>query len=187
MANFELKPISLDNINKGVRYENGDIVEAETINAPIEASAWAQEMARQAFELAQSTESGKVTLAAYPIGSVYISASNISPAELFGGSWLPINDRFLVASGSYFENTKSGGSTTHNHGKGTLQTEIAIASGKIRLNVEQKSWESNWSHTAATGTKETLTNSEIIKMSGETAEANHIPPWVAYNMWERVG
>ncbi len=187
MANFELKPISFDNINKGVRYENGDIVEAETINAPIEASAYAQELARQALEVAQSGESGQVTLAAYPIGAVYISSDIISPAELFGGDWIEIHDTFLVANGDNFIAGDNGGALSHYHDKGTLQTELAIISGKIRLNTVGKSWESSWSHTASTGVSETLTNAETVKMSGVTAEAEHLPPWKAFYMWERVG
>ena len=47
MANFEAKEIDLSNINGGQRYQNGDVVDAEAINAPIEASAWAVEKVKE--------------------------------------------------------------------------------------------------------------------------------------------
>lgn len=48
--------------------------------------------------------------AVYPIGSIYMSFSNVSPANLFGGSWEQITDRFLLSS-SGAGNT--GGEATH--------------------------------------------------------------------------
>lgn len=36
----------------------------------------------------------------YPVGSIYMSVNSTSPQTLFGGSWTPINGRFLVAQGS---------------------------------------------------------------------------------------
>lgn len=45
----------------------------------------------------------------YPVGAVYISFSNASPASLFGGTWGWIDDYFLRAGG----NTNTGGSNTH--------------------------------------------------------------------------
>ncbi len=45
MANFIKKKIDLDAINNGNRYNNGDVVDSESINAPIEASAYAQDVA----------------------------------------------------------------------------------------------------------------------------------------------
>lgn len=50
-----------------------------------------------------------LSLAAYPVGAVYISYTSTSPASLFGGSWTPIVGRF-----PYFNNGNGvGGSHTH--------------------------------------------------------------------------
>ena len=35
----------------------------------------------------------------YPIGSIYMSIDSISPANLFGGTWERIENRFLLAAG----------------------------------------------------------------------------------------
>lgn len=54
MAKLEPKEISLSEINNGNEYENGDIVDARSINSAIEASAYAQGKANQALERAIS-------------------------------------------------------------------------------------------------------------------------------------
>lgn len=44
MANFTPQKIDLSQINNGQKYENGDGINSQAINAPIEASAYAQEL-----------------------------------------------------------------------------------------------------------------------------------------------
>lgn len=50
MAVFEEKEIVLSNINGGNRYLDGEILAAETINAVVEASAYAQSTSKEALE-----------------------------------------------------------------------------------------------------------------------------------------
>lgn len=50
--------------------------------------------------------------AVYPTGSVYLSATDISPAQLIGGTWEKIEDRFIRAAVSP---SVVGGSDTHQH------------------------------------------------------------------------
>lgn len=62
--------------------------------------------------------------AVYPIGSIYMSVNNISPAMQFGGTWESINDVFLMCGGSTYGYGAFGGSKTHTHTTGncTLTT-----------------------------------------------------------------
>ncbi len=48
----------------------------------------------------------------WPVGSIYMSYSSTSPANLFGGQWTQISGRFLYPSTSA---GSTGGSNTHNH------------------------------------------------------------------------
>lgn len=48
----------------------------------------------------------------YPVGSIYISVNNTSPADLFGGTWEALENRFLVAAGSDFPAASTGGGKT---------------------------------------------------------------------------
>lgn len=49
----------------------------------------------------------------YPIGSIYMCVNNINPSEVFGGTWVQIKDRFLLAAGDIYSNGATGGSATH--------------------------------------------------------------------------
>lgn len=55
----------------------------------------------------------------YPIGSIYMSANSTSPAILFGGTWIQIQDTFLLTAGSTYSAGDTGGSTIHTP-EGTL-------------------------------------------------------------------
>ena len=46
----------------------------------------------------------------YPVGSIYMSANNVSPATFLGGEWEEINNVMLVAQGSDFVSGERGGS-----------------------------------------------------------------------------
>lgn len=52
-------------------------------------------------------------LAAYPVGSIYMSVNGTSPASLFGGTWEQLKDRFLLAAGDTYSAGLTGGEATH--------------------------------------------------------------------------
>ena len=49
----------------------------------------------------------------YPIGSIYQSTESTNPANLFGGTWEPIEDTFLLAAGSTYSAGDTGGESSH--------------------------------------------------------------------------
>lgn len=49
----------------------------------------------------------------YPIGAIYISTTETSPASLFGGTWEQIKDRFLLGSGDTYTAGATGGKASH--------------------------------------------------------------------------
>ncbi|MDO4608862.1 MAG: hypothetical protein Q4B40_06695 [Clostridia bacterium] len=55
----------------------------------------------------------EILLEAYPIGSYYWSSESTNPTELFGGSWQPIKDVFLFASGDEYVANITGGEAMH--------------------------------------------------------------------------
>ncbi len=38
----------------------------------------------------------------YPVGAIYLSVDDTSPALLFGGTWVPIEDKVLVTAGETY-------------------------------------------------------------------------------------
>ena len=45
----------------------------------------------------------------YPVGSIYMSVNSTSPSTLFGGTWVRIQDTFLLAAGASYSAGKTGG------------------------------------------------------------------------------
>ncbi len=50
----------------------------------------------------------------YPVGAIYTSLKNVSPAGTLGGTWVSIQNRFLYAEGAEGAGTENG-SSTHSH------------------------------------------------------------------------
>ena len=51
-------------------------------------------------------------LAAHPVGSLYWSSKDTNPSTLFGGTWTPIKDKFVLAAGDTYTNGATGGAAT---------------------------------------------------------------------------
>lgn len=75
MAKFEAKKIDFSLINNGNQFEDGDGVNAEAINAPIQASYYAQQVAEEAKRIAEEGGGGgnNISVAKY-IHHITISA-----------------------------------------------------------------------------------------------------------------
>ena len=123
-------------------------------------------------------------LRAYPVGSIYLSVSETSPASMFGGTWERIEDRFLLASGSTYTAGDTGGEATHTLTINEIpsHTHIINASyanpgsassnnGKLLAGDKNNIW--LWEH-ASTGS------------AGWDAAHNNMPPYLAVYMWKRV-
>ena len=52
-------------------------------------------------------------LAAWPVGSIYMSMIATSPATLFGGTWVQMENRFLLGAGSGYVAGVTGGEAEH--------------------------------------------------------------------------
>lgn len=48
----------------------------------------------------------------YPVGSIYMSANNVNPGTLFGGTWQAITGRFVLAANNTYPLGSTGGSAT---------------------------------------------------------------------------
>lgn len=48
----------------------------------------------------------------YPVGSIYMSVNNVSPATFIGGTWEQLKDRFLLGAGSSYSAGSTGGAAT---------------------------------------------------------------------------
>lgn len=137
----------------------------------------------------------KIKLAPYPVGSIYTSENSTSPAELFGGTWERLKDRFLLAASDTYAAGSTGGDAQHtltedempNHShnglywRGPNQEGIQGQFGvnnytdgyiKAQLKIEYK-------YTATSGGFAT-------GFSGGSKPHNNMPPYLAVYMWKRI-
>ena len=63
----------------------------------------------------------------YPVGAIYMSTVSTSPATLFGGTWAPIEDTFLLAAGSTYEAGTENGEAEHT----LTENELPVVTGSV--------------------------------------------------------
>ena len=123
-------------------------------------------------------------LTAYPVGSIYMSASSTNPGNIFGGTWSQITGRFLLACGGGYSAGTTGGEATHklavsempSHthsvrcayttGSSRRDTDVLVYDG---WNMEGYMWTSQWSGS-----------------TGGSAAHNNMPPYLAVYVWKRT-
>lgn len=119
----------------------------------------------------------------YPIGSIYISTSQASPASIFGGTWEQLKDRFLLASGDTYTAGSTGGEATHTLARNEMPRHtheysvgaIGTVSGSYDGLVSEIS-----THMAG------KTSSDVIGTAGSSQPHNNMPPYLAVYMWKRT-
>ena len=127
-----------------------------------------------------------------PVGAVYISMNNTSPATLFGGSWTKVEGKFLLGTSSAYPTGSSGGEETHtltvnempshlHDGIFYSETQGATSGSNIGLNNGTAGYKLSWTGSAGTANIEIHTN-----LAGGGQAHNNMPPYLAVNMWYRT-
>lgn len=120
----------------------------------------------------------------YPVGSIYMSTENTSPASLFGGTWEQIKDKFLLSAGNNYSAGSTGGSAdavvvNHNH---TWQGSTTLESGHTHND------NSNWFLQVGSGSIYwSGTVYQSINNSGVDGAGKNMPPYLAVYCWKRIG
>lgn len=151
------------------------------------------------------TGSGGITFNdIYPVGSIYMSVTNTSPATLFGGTWVAMTDKFLIGASGTYAAGSTGGSTTHNHTSAAHSHALSDA-GYTCINVNSNGyWEYREVGTAAwdinarrnvgaaaasSGTRGygwALRGNTDNTTPGNTGTSSNLPPYLAVYMWKRT-
>ena len=122
----------------------------------------------------------------YPVGSIYMSVNNVSPASFLGGTWEQIQGRFLLASSESYPAGSTGGEAAH-----ALTSEENGPHQHIGLTVDGTSITWTWPAVSpGSGNNGTLTTSgstvPVSGSSGSGAPHNNMPPYLAVYMWQRT-
>ena len=86
----------------------------------------------------------------YPVGSIYMNVSNVDPGTLFGGTWVRIQDTFLLSAGSTYAGGSTGGNPSVSYTPAGKNTGTAVAMNAVEL-----------THSGGAVGNHTLTTSEM--------------------------
>lgn len=126
--------------------------------------------------------------AIYPVGSIYMSVNNASPATLFGGTWTQIKDTFLLAAGSSYSAGSTGGEATH-----TLTVDEMPAHGHSLSFASYGSLYGDFlgggassKRTAYPSTATSVGDALRADNTGGGKAHNNMPPYLAVYVWKRT-
>lgn len=128
-------------------------------------------------------------LAAWPIGSIYMTVSNTSPASLFGGTWERISDRFLLGASGTYPAGAAGGEFAHTLTQSELPNySLSVTNGSNVIRSKTGSSADAYVQTQSGGWGIPNWESKTVTVaSGGSGEAhNNMPPYLAVYMWKRT-
>lgn len=130
----------------------------------------------------------EMMLEIYPVGSIYMSVNETSPASLFGGTWEQLKDRFLLGAGDSYTAGSTGGEAVH-----TL-TEAEIPSvGIYDMNNSARRFryldgivQANTTANYAGGLTSSNQSTAYAVTGGGGEAHNNMPPYLSVYMWKRI-
>ncbi len=147
----------------------------------------------------------------YPVGSIYMSVQDVSPATFIGGTWERLKDRFLLGAGDTYTAGNTGGSatTSHTHSvPGSSHSHNLSGNGWAYINSSGKvfyyryktagNWTANYSVTGSSSSPTSTTFDDVTELGGRTDYAtpdsvtsdsttvDNMPPYLVVYMWKRI-
>lgn len=145
----------------------------------------------------------------YPVGTVYLSVSEVDPGTMFGGTWQRIEDRFLLAAGSSYAAGSTGGRSSltltaammpsHTHAvRGYTAAETIthdhslpnIAQGGSGSGAYAESWSGGSGGRDLRTDTYSVTHNHSIDLTTQAAGSGQsielLPPYMAVYVWKRV-
>ena len=136
--------------------------------------------------------------AIYPIGSIYMSVNNLDPSQIFGGTWQPIKDRFLLASGDTYDLGDTGGVASYTS-SGTVEPhtltvnempahEHELVGNVVELDINIPTDVSVFvPHGNISASHTTVAGSGLPHSHSFTGVlVDNMPPYLVVNVWVRV-
>ena len=130
----------------------------------------------------------------YPVGSIYMSTTNTSPASMFGGTWEQIKDKFLLSAGDTYSAGATGGEATHTHSldTDTAQARLYIEDSRVayfefnQYNATGVRNFVNYQFAGGTGSAFQGDSSFATKLFGNTSNVSNMPPYLVVYCWKRI-
>ena len=123
--------------------------------------------------------------ALYPVGSIYVSKDPTDPAELFGGSWKRIKEKFIWAIGDNENPGVTGGEKNHTLTNDEMPQHSHL-SGLVVYSGQTPATTGNTDAIQTVGNTTTKDDRNFISKSGSGQPHNNMPPYVGFYIWERI-
>lgn len=128
-------------------------------------------------------------LAAYPVGSIYMSANATDPGTLFGGTWSRIQGRFLLAADGSHAAGSTGGEETH-----TLTVEeianhfhsFSISGATKTAIVDTGEYSDEFGLHFTSGEASYRAAPGSMDSTGGNQPHNNMPPYLSVYVWQRT-
>lgn len=170
--------VKISELNEATSAQNSDVL-------PIVQNGETKKISVETLGIANAVEKSDLLDLVYPVGSIYMSVNNTSPATLFGGTWEAIGGRFLLGADTTYSAGSTGGEETHtltinempshSHGIRTSSTDgdIDWIPKDHKGNVPVSELNFNWEGT-------------VISTTGGGQAHNNMPPYLVVNIWKRI-
>lgn len=123
----------------------------------------------------------------YPVGSIYMSINNVSPATLFGGKWVQIKGRFLLGASDVYKANTTGGEEKHTLTNDEMPTHTHyMAAGNAGGDSTWTPDDGSWLVDGVTSDKNTWWAQIGMNNAGGSAAHNNMPPYLVVYMWRRL-
>ena len=123
-----------------------------------------------------------------PVGTYYWTSKPVNPSDIWGGTWVQVEDKFVYAAGNKKAGT-TGGSQTHTHALSDNGYVKAIATGsrffwnyRGGLNIEYQLKQ------VFAGSQENANERSeyAMPLGGNTEASSYMPPYVTAYCWHRT-
>lgn len=138
----------------------------------------------------------------YPVGSIYMSTNNVSPATFIGGTWTLIQGKFLLAAGDGYTAGDTGGEASHTltaaeSGQKAITTgtdgghthALSLkyrAGGVLTGTAAYFHGDGTNVYTGFSTVSNTGAHSHSISGSNATNAHNNMPPYLVVYVWTRT-
>ncbi len=131
-----------------------------------------------------ASQAPALLLSAHPVGSLYMSVDETSPATLFGGTWERLKDRFVLAAGDAYAAGTTGGEAAHALTVSEMPSHTHTYVDAPHLYAERDT--SQNSIICPNGTESANAMAYNTGAIGSGAAHNNMPPYLAVYMWKRT-
>lgn len=158
-------------------------------------SVWRYNNGSSSYDIKHPEKAGTIALTSdipnlldkvYPVGSIYMSTKNNSPASFLGGTWLQLKDTFLLAHGDTYTSTKSATDSQITSEAGEATHTLTIAEMPSHDHKTTLYYSGSSGSAGVYGSRNKDARTYTSTSTGGSSAHNNMPPYLVVYMWKRT-